>query len=226
MTSRVALILGAGSNVGANVAKAFRAKGYKVALASRTQKPENSTTDELYIPADCGDTDAVSRAFEKVRSVFGQPNVVIYNAYAGVNNNPKDVFEVPLDFFKKAAAVNIFGAYAAAQEAVKGWQEIPSSSKPTFIFTGNCANVAPQPVIMTLGVGKAGAAAFMEVAATAYKDKGYKFYYADERLKDGTPMWTGLSGEGHAKMYTELAEGIEQLEWYQTFVTGIGYVKF
>ncbi|KAF4955911.1 hypothetical protein FSARC_11726 [Fusarium sarcochroum] len=226
MTSRVALIFGAGANIGASVSKAFKAKGYKIALASRSQKPENSTADELHIPMDCADTDSVSQTFVKVRSVFGQPNVVIYNTYAGVNNNPNDVFEVPLDFFKWSGAVNIFGAYAAAQEAVKGWQEFPRSSKPTFIFTGNCANVAPFPSIMTLGVGKAGAAAFVEVAATAYKDKGYKFYYADERLKDGSPMWTGLSGEGHAKLYTELAEGTEQLDWQQTFVTGVGYVKF
>jgi hypothetical protein len=39
-------------------------------------------------------------------------------------------------------------------------------------------------------------------------------------------MYTGLSGESHAKLYTELAENEEQLPWQQTFVTGLGYKKF
>jgi hypothetical protein len=79
-----------------------------------------------------------------------------------------------LGFFKSSTAVNIFSAYAAAQEAVKGWKELLPSSKPTFIYTGNCENVAPIPALMALGVGKAGAAAFIEIAAKVYKHKGYK----------------------------------------------------
>ncbi|KAF4452309.1 hypothetical protein F53441_4827 [Fusarium austroafricanum] len=226
MTSPTVLIFGAGAKVGKSVAQAFSAKGYRVALASRSQDPGTSTATELHIPTDCSDTDQVIQAFTKVRTVFGHPNVVVYNAYLGGNNNPKDVFEVDLNHLKKSTTVNVFSAYAAAQEAVKGWKDLPPSSKPTYIFTGNCTNVTPFPVVMALGVGKAGAASFIEVAASAYKERGFKFYYADERLEDGTPMWNGVSGEGHAKMYLELAEGSEQLEWQQTFVTGLGYKKF
>jgi NAD(P)-dependent dehydrogenase (short-subunit alcohol dehydrogenase family) len=78
MTS-IVLILGAGAKVGKAVAKAFQAKGYKLALASRSQDPRTSTDDELHIPTDCSDTDSVVQAFAKTRSVFGHPNVVIYN---------------------------------------------------------------------------------------------------------------------------------------------------
>jgi NAD(P)-dependent dehydrogenase (short-subunit alcohol dehydrogenase family) len=80
MASSVALIFGAGSNVGASVAKAFLAEGYKVALASRSQNPETSTETELHIPTDCSDTDSVLSAFAKTKSEFGVPNVVIYNS--------------------------------------------------------------------------------------------------------------------------------------------------
>ncbi|WZH50271.1 uncharacterized protein QYS62_011515 [Fusarium acuminatum] len=202
MTSPVALIFGAGAKVGNSVAKTFLAKGYNIALASRSQNPETSTANELHIPTDCADTDSVLQAFAKVRSVFGHPSVVIYNAaWGGGNNNPTDIFEVPLGFFKSSTAVNIFSAYAAAQEAVKGWKELLPSSKPTFIYTGNCENVAPIPALMALGVGKAGAAAFIEIAAKVYKHKGYKFYYADEREEDGTPMWDGTNGRPCAVVY-------------------------
>lgn len=79
MTSSVALIFGAGSNVGNSVAKAFLAKGYKVALASRSQDPKTSTENELHIPTDCGNTDSVLQAFARTRNEFGIPNVVVYN---------------------------------------------------------------------------------------------------------------------------------------------------
>ena len=78
--SSVALIFGAGSNVGSSVAKGFLAKGYKVALASRSQDPETSTENELHIPTDCSDTGSVLEAFSKTKSVFGVPNVVVYNS--------------------------------------------------------------------------------------------------------------------------------------------------
>jgi hypothetical protein len=44
-------------------------------------------------------------------------------------------------------------------------------------------------------------------------------------MEDGAPMYTGLSGEAHAKHFVELVEG-EQREWLQTFVKGVGYKKF
>lgn len=53
-----------------------------------------------------------------------------------------------------------------------------------------------------------------------------RFYYADERKEDGTPMYNGATPEGHAQFYVELAEGKEQQVWQQTFVSGQGYKKF
>jgi hypothetical protein len=53
-----------------------------------------------------------------------------------------------------------------------------------------------------------------------------RFYYADQREEDGTPMYTGLSGQAHAEHYVELIEGKEQGSWQQTFVAGKGYRKF
>lgn len=95
-------------------------------------------------------------------------------AYHGPPNDPNNIFEVPLDSFKTSGTVNIFSAYAAAQEAVKGWKDFPKNSSPTYIYTGNVENEMRIPWIMSLGVGKAAAAWFIEVAATSYKDQGFK----------------------------------------------------
>jgi hypothetical protein len=100
--------------------------------------------------------------------------LLIRIAWAGQWNSAENIFEVSLDHFQSSTTINITSVYAAAQEAVKGWKELPQSSKNTFILTGNCANVTPLPVLMTLTVGKSGSASLMEMAAKSYKDKGYR----------------------------------------------------
>jgi NAD(P)-dependent dehydrogenase (short-subunit alcohol dehydrogenase family) len=78
-SSPVLLILGAGSNVGQSVAKAFAAKGYKIALVSRSLKEEESTEDQLNISADLLDPDSIIPIFSKVKESLGLPSVVVYN---------------------------------------------------------------------------------------------------------------------------------------------------
>jgi hypothetical protein len=130
------------------------------------------------------------------------------------------------DTLKKALDLDILSSYVAAQEAVKSWKELPTSIHPTFIYTGNCTNVAPIPGLLALSVGKSGSAAFIAIAAAAYKETNYKFYFADQRLEDGSPLWNGPSAVAHAELFLELAEGTSQGPWLQTFVEGIGYKKF
>lgn len=78
-SSRVALILGSGPNVGAHVAERFNAAGYEVAVVSRSGKHPDPKTVALTIKADLVDPAAVREAFEEVRAKLGEPNVVIYN---------------------------------------------------------------------------------------------------------------------------------------------------
>jgi NAD(P)-dependent dehydrogenase (short-subunit alcohol dehydrogenase family) len=78
-TSPVILILGSGPNIGKHVARAFAAKGYKVALASRSLKEADSTADQLNIPSDFTDPESITKAFSKVKSLLGAPSVVVYN---------------------------------------------------------------------------------------------------------------------------------------------------
>lgn len=77
--SPILLILGAGPNIGKHVAQAFAAKGYRVALASRT---DHGTTgpNQIYIPVDLTKPDTIPGVFEKVKAEFGAaPSVVVYN---------------------------------------------------------------------------------------------------------------------------------------------------
>ena len=79
ISAPVLLILGAGSNVGAGVARAFAAKGYKVATTSRSPQAQGKHEGDLHIQADVSDTSAVIGVFEKVTIALGSPSVVVHN---------------------------------------------------------------------------------------------------------------------------------------------------
>lgn len=79
MSSLVALVLGAGPNAGQGIARNLAAKGYKLALVSRSAKEEDSTDSELRIAADLSDPTSIPGVFAKVKAKFGIPSVVVYN---------------------------------------------------------------------------------------------------------------------------------------------------
>lgn len=77
--SPVALILGAGSNIGGHVGRAFASKGYRIALAARSLREEDSTPEQLHVRADFADPACIPDIFFKVKSKLGVPSVVVYN---------------------------------------------------------------------------------------------------------------------------------------------------
>ncbi|KAH8817260.1 hypothetical protein F5884DRAFT_722271 [Xylogone sp. PMI_703] len=226
MASPVILILGAGPNIGQSVGKLFASKGYKVALASRSVKEADSTADQLNIPSDFSKNDDVVNAFQKVNKTFGAaPSVVVYNVSASTFTPPKEPFALSLADLNKDININITSAFVAAQQAVSGWANLPASAAKTFIYTGNILNVEIIPAFIDQGIGKSAGAHLIWAASAAYKEKGFKFYYADERKADGSAKYR-VSGPAHAQHFWELAEGKTQGPWLQTFVEGQGYKDF
>lgn len=172
----IALILGAGSNIGQALSSAFSQAGYKVALVSRSIK-ESSSDKQLQIPADLSKPDTVPSIFESVRQKLGaDPNVVIYNAAAltppADGSNP---FTVDIDAFEKDLRLNNTSAYIAAREAVAGFERLDKSLSKAFIYTGNWLNAVTMsnPIFVTLAAGKSAAAAWIGGASVHYKSKGY-----------------------------------------------------
>ncbi|KAJ6160715.1 hypothetical protein N7470_004111 [Penicillium chermesinum] len=220
-TSPVILILGSGPRIGQHVAKAFSAKGYKVALASRSQKKEDSQTDQLHIAADLSDPHSVKDVFSNVEERLGLPSVVVYNAAAAIFNSPDDPLAVSLDDFTRN-----FMRLSRHSRRPRALRDFLSNSSKTFIYTGNILNDTPIANLFDVGVGKTATAYIIRAAATAYSIKGFKFYYADERKADGTPAYSAVDGDAHGDFYAGLAGHKTQGPWQQTFVKGIGYKQF
>ncbi|KAL4874966.1 putative short-chain dehydrogenase [Aspergillus karnatakaensis] len=223
----VVLILGAGPNIGHHVARAFAANGYKVAPTSRRPPTEdNSTTNQIHIQSDLSDLHSVAGVFARVKQSLGIPSVVIYNAAAATSNEDKNPLSLPLADFTRDLNINTTSAFVAAQEATLAFAELPDSTSRTYIYTGNVLNTTTIPSLLSLGVGKSATAHIIQSAAAAYSDRGFKFYYTDERKPDGAPAYFDVDGEAHAKFYLKLAGGKSQGPWLQTFVKGVGYKSF
>ncbi|KAJ5319947.1 hypothetical protein PENANT_c040G04409 [Penicillium antarcticum] len=226
MATPILLLLGAGSNIGHHVARSFAEKGYKIALVSRSLKEEDSTQDQFSISADLSNPTSITEVFSKVRTRLGHPSVVVYNAAAATPSDPKDPLSLSLTEFINDTNINTTSAFAAAKEAVLSFAELPEAASKTFIYTGNILNTTVMPPLLDLGVGKAATAHIIQLAAEAYADRGYKFYYADERKADGSSAGRLISGEAHGALYVSLSEDSSQGPWQQTFVEGVGYKQF
>ncbi|KAK5991478.1 hypothetical protein PT974_09761 [Cladobotryum mycophilum] len=209
--TKILLVLGAGKNIGQHIAQGFKAAGYKIALVSRSAA-DNETTPEGYLT---------------LKGDLTQPS--IYNAAAV--SQPADQqnhFSIPIKDLDADLAVNHTSAYVAAGQAVAGFDTLPKDTPKVFIYTGNllAAVTKPVPFFTSLGIGKSAASYWIGASSQLYKDKGYKFYFADERTETGDPVGNAISGPAAAEFYVELADDKKEVPWFATFVPGKGYVDF
>ncbi|KAM6535898.1 hypothetical protein FALCPG4_005424 [Fusarium falciforme] len=224
----VILIFGAGANTGYGVADAFSRKGYKVAIVSRgALAPVFEGRDFLHVKGDLADTSSVEAAYKRTVDELGIPSVVVHNAYAStMAPDNADPIQLPVSGLAADLAINTTSVLQLLQLAITGFAKLPDSTSRTFIYTGNKANLEPFPPFLSLGVGKAASSHMISFAAKAYSSQGYKFYYADQRNEDGSPVMAAIDGKAHGEFYTELAESKTQGPWLASFVKGKGYVKF
>lgn len=92
-----------------------------------------------------------------------------------------DPASLPLEDFATSLTVNTTSLYAAIQEAVKSFGDLPIDASKTFIFTGNALNNIAVPPMLPLGVGKAASAHLIDYISKAYVFRGFKYANIDNR---------------------------------------------
>ncbi|KAI9147256.1 Heterokaryon incompatibility protein s [Paramyrothecium foliicola] len=183
--------------------------------------------DVLTIQADLRDSSVVSSILDTVRERLGAPpTVVVYNAAAlTIPSDESNIFSIPLENFERDLAIMDMTAFVAAGQAVAGFESPQNSVPKAFIHIGNilAAPTRAVPRIITLGTGKSAASYWIGAASGFYKDKGYRFHFADERKADCNPLALDeLSGSGAGEFYLQLAEEDNGIPWFATFVAGRG----
>ncbi|MFN3193185.1 MAG: SDR family oxidoreductase [Aureliella sp.] len=145
--NRVAIVTGAGSGIGRQVALALTADGFSVALAGRTVGKLEETAamangSTLVIPTDVAEQGDVNRLFGMVQTQFGRCDLLFNNA--GINIQPCSVEDIDLQDWNRVVATNLTGMFLCTQAAVR----LMKSQSPRggrIINNGSISAHSPRP---------------------------------------------------------------------------------
>jgi NAD(P)-dependent dehydrogenase (short-subunit alcohol dehydrogenase family) len=119
MTSKTAVVTGAGSGIGRAVTRALLGAGYQVALAGRREDALAETAGDadgaLVVPTDVTDPASVTALFDAVRDRWGRLDLLVNNAGTAVFG-AIDVLSV--EDWKRTVDTNLTGMFLCAQQAV------------------------------------------------------------------------------------------------------------
>jgi NAD(P)-dependent dehydrogenase (short-subunit alcohol dehydrogenase family) len=118
---RTAVVTGAGSGIGREVARSLLAAGWRVALAGRREGALRETAGgaradhALVVPTDVTDAAAVAALFGRVREAWGRLDLLFNNAGTFGPTAPAD--EVAPEAWDAVVATNLTGAFLCARAA-------------------------------------------------------------------------------------------------------------
>lgn len=152
---RVAVVTGAGSGIGREVARQMLDAGYRVALAGRREaqlkEAADNHPDALVVPCDVTRPDDVGRLFEAARQRWGRVDVLFNNA--GVFGPAASVDEISVEEWNDTLAVNLTGSMLCAAEAVRTMKaQEPQGGR--IINNGSISAHSPRPRTVAYTVTK------------------------------------------------------------------------
>ena len=151
----VAVVTGAGSGLGLQIARALLAAGWQVALAGRREDrlleaaaaavgPGKSSAAEqaLAVPTDVTSPPSVAALFNAVRHRWGRVDLLVNNA--GIGAPPGDLDEILLADWQRVVDTNLTGAFLCAQHAVRQMKtQTPRGGR--IINNGSISAHSPRP---------------------------------------------------------------------------------
>ena len=153
MKKPVCVMVGVGPGNGAALARRFAAGGYAVGLLARSASFSRALAAEIddaqAYECDVADETSVKETFARVRTDFGEVDVLIYNAGSGSWGS---IEEITPEAFEAAWRVNALGSLLVAQQVIPAMKRVGAGS---IIFIGATASLRGMPRTAAFAPAKA-----------------------------------------------------------------------
>jgi NAD(P)-dependent dehydrogenase (short-subunit alcohol dehydrogenase family) len=197
LSGKVAIVTGAGSGIGKQVAIALEREGYAVALAGRRKEPLEATAAEvkesaaLIVPTDVSDPASVKALFDRTREKFGRLDLLFNNA--GVGARPLPLEDLPYEQWKKVIDINLNGAFLCTQHAFRVMKaQQPQGGR--IINNGSISAHAPRPNSAPYTASKHGMSGLTK--ATSLDGRKYNIACGQIDIGNAATEMTARMGQG------------------------------
>ena len=171
-------IIGAGSGLGAAVARRFGREGFSVALISRNQHRLDALAEELAadgvkaqgFTADVRDPASVEQALARVQTELGTVEVLQYSPLPD-KTFLRPVLETTHHDLVGPVEFSIYGPVAAVHQVLPGMRYL-GENRGTFLFVNGGSAVTPNAAVTGTTVAFAGLSAYAEVLHETLQPEG------------------------------------------------------
>lgn len=199
--SRVALVTGGGSGIGAEVARELAQAGWNVIIAGRRQEVLDSfitqlgkvSSDVIGMSADVTDEVSVKKLFEGIKNKFGRLDLLFNNA--GIGAPAVEIDQLTLSDWNKVVQVNLTGVFLCTREAF-GMMRSQNPQGGRIINNGSVSAYMPRPLSIAYTATKH---AVSGLTKTTQLD-GRKFNIACSQIDVGNAATELGSGAGNGAL--------------------------
>jgi NADP-dependent 3-hydroxy acid dehydrogenase YdfG len=200
MDQRVCAIVGAGEGLGQSLAAAFAAKGFAIALVSRSEKGSAAAADATraanaaakvrFFAGDAADPPALEAALGRASAEMGGCDVLIYNVRGDLRY--KSPLQIEYEELREILELEVVGALAAAKAVMPGMIE---KQRGTVIFSSATAAFRGSATNALYAIGKFGLRALAQSLAKAYAKAGVHVAHVRLDCALDVPVVRSMMGE-------------------------------
>jgi meso-butanediol dehydrogenase/(S,S)-butanediol dehydrogenase/diacetyl reductase len=151
LTDRTAVVTGAGSGIGREIALRFAAEGARVAVLDRSQEAGETVVEELgatgarepvLAQVDVRSSAAVDEAMQQVAGAMGRIDILVN--CAGVREIG-DVYTMPAEEWENVIAINLSGTFYCCQSAARKMREGDGGAIVNLASVGGLIGLSHRP---------------------------------------------------------------------------------
>jgi 3-hydroxybutyrate dehydrogenase len=176
MKDRIALVTGAASGIGLEIARTFAREGARVCIADLSAEAGRAAADQISrtdgsamaVAMDVADEQAVERGFDQVAKAWGPPDVLVSNA--GIQHiDPID--SLALADWRRLLAIHLDGAFLTTRAFLR---HLPKSSPGSVIYMGSVHSHEASPLKAPYVTAKHGLLGLCKVLAKEGAKRGVR----------------------------------------------------